>query len=43
MTMGLWDFEKSLKNDPRWMGTKQATNDIAGIGMDVLRSFGMVG
>jgi len=38
--MGLWDFEQQLKNDPRWMKTKQATNDIASVGMDVLRAFG---
>jgi len=41
--VGLWDFEQQLKNDPRWLKTKQATNDIASVGMDVLRSFGMVG
>jgi hypothetical protein len=41
--VGLWDFEQQLKNDPRWLKTKQATNDIASVGMDVLRAFGMVG
>lgn len=41
--VGLWDFEQQLKNDPRWLKTKQATNDIASVGMDVLKSFGMVG
>lgn len=41
--MGLWDFEKKLKNDPRWMQTKQASNDIASTATDILQIFGLRG
>lgn len=41
--MGLWDFEKRLKNDPRWMKTKQAMNDIASTATDILQIFGLRG
>ena len=41
--MGLWDFEKKLKNDPRWMNTKQASNDIASTATDILQIFGLRG
>jgi hypothetical protein len=41
--MGLWDFQKKLRNDPRWMGTKQAQDEITGIANDVLKMFGFVG
>lgn len=39
-TMGLWQFEQMLRKDPRWMGTRQATNKIADIGTTVLKMFG---
>jgi hypothetical protein len=41
--MGLWDFEKRLKNDPRWMNTKNAVNDVSSVATDVLRIFGLRG
>jgi hypothetical protein len=41
--MGLWDFQKKLRNDPRWVGTKQAQDEITGIANDVLKMFGFVG
>ena len=41
--IGLWDFETKLRKDPRWMGTKQATDSISTIATDVLKSFGFMG
>jgi len=41
--MGLWDFQKRLKNDPRWMKTQQASNDIASTATDILQIFGLRG
>ncbi len=41
--MGLYEFEQSLRTDPRWMNTKQANDSIASIANDVLKSFGFVG
>lgn len=38
--MGLYDFQMSLREDPAWMQTKQATDSISSIGMDILRRFG---
>lgn len=40
--MGLWDFQQKLRKDPRWMNTKQATDEISSIATDVLRSFGFM-
>lgn len=42
-TMGLWQFEQQLRNDPRWMKTKQANNEIADLGLEVLKMFGFQG
>ena len=36
----LWDFEYRLKSDPKWTQTKQGANDVASVGMDVLRLMG---
>jgi hypothetical protein len=41
--VGLWEFQQKLRNDPRWMGTKQAEDEISGIANDVLKMFGFVG
>jgi hypothetical protein len=41
--MGLFEFQQKLRKDPRWMGTKQAEDQISGIANDVLRMFGFVG
>lgn len=41
--IGLWDFEKKLKNDPRWMKTQQASNDISSVATDILQIFGLRG
>lgn len=43
MPVGLWDFQQGLRNDPRWMNTKQANDEISGIAHDVLRTFGFMG
>jgi hypothetical protein len=41
--MSLWDFRTKLREDPRWMETSKAQNEMAGIAQQVLRTFGMVG
>lgn len=41
--LGLWEFQQKLRKDPRWMGTKQAEDEISGIANDVLKMFGFVG
>lgn len=41
--IGLWDFQQQLRNDPRWMGTKQAADQISNIGLDVARLMGLTG
>ena len=38
--MNLWDFEQQLRNDPRWMNTKQALDQTASTASTVLRMFG---
>lgn len=41
--IGLWDFQNMLRQDPRWMNTKQATDSISSIATDVMRMFGLTG
>jgi hypothetical protein len=41
--MSLWDFRTKLRQDPRWMNTSRAQNEIASISEQVLKMFGMVG
>jgi hypothetical protein len=43
MPMGLWEFGNKLRSDPRWMGTKQATDRISDIATTVLKTFGLRG
>jgi hypothetical protein len=40
--MGLWDFEKMLRNDQRWAYTKQARSELDSVGRQVLKDFGLV-
>lgn len=40
--IGLWDFEKSLRNDPRWVYTKNARSSIDAVAHKVLQDFGLV-
>jgi len=41
--MSLWDFRTRLRKDPRWLETSKANNEIANIGEDILRMFGVIG
>jgi hypothetical protein len=41
--MNLWDFQKKLRNDPRWMNTLQANNEIANVGEKIFQMFGLRG
>lgn len=41
--MNLWDFELKLREDPRWMTTKQAQDQTNSIANTVLRMFGIRG
>jgi hypothetical protein len=41
--LGLWDFEKKLRADPRWMNTKQATDETSSVANTVLKMFGFRG
>jgi len=43
LPMGLWDFQNRLRNDPRWMNTKQATDSISEMANTVLEMFGLRG
>ncbi|MDE2469011.1 MAG: hypothetical protein KGL35_09805, partial [Bradyrhizobium sp.] len=40
-TQPLWQFEQSLKNDPRWLGTDNAQQAITGAGVGVLKQLGL--
>lgn len=40
--MGLWEFQTKLRNDPRWMNTKQASDQLSSIGTDVLKLMGFM-
>lgn len=37
----LFDFEKSLRKDPRWMQTKNAREELSGVARQVLVDFGL--
>lgn len=37
----IYDFENSLRADPRWMKTAGAHKELIGMGQDVLRRFGL--
>ena len=40
---GLWDFQKKLRQDPRWMNTSKAQNEItSGVG-GIMQMFGLMG
>jgi hypothetical protein len=40
-TQPLWQFEQSLKSDPRWMGTDNAQQALTGAGVGVLKQLGL--
>ena len=41
--MNLGDFQRKLRNDPRWKETDQAQNEITGVAGRILQMFGMMG
>lgn len=41
--MGLWDFQKKLRNDPRWENTSKAQNEITSMTGRVMQMFGLMG
>lgn len=41
--MDLYTFFKNVRNDPRWLNTRKATNEVAGIATGVLQMFGLRG
>jgi hypothetical protein len=41
--MALHEFEKQLKNDPRWGKTNNARDSVMNVGLQVLRDFGFEG
>lgn len=41
--MDLYTFYKNVRNDPRWLSTRKATNEVAGIATTVLEMFGLRG
>lgn len=40
--MPLWQYEQSLKQDPRWLQTKNARQDMNGVAGRVLKDFGLL-
>ena len=41
--MGLWDFQKKLRQDPRWENTSKAQNEVTSITGRVMQMFGLMG
>ena len=39
----LYNFQQTLRKDPRWMNTQQATDSIANIGSSLMKMFGFQG
>lgn len=39
----LWEFQKKLRSDPRWMNTAKAQNEITGVTGRVMQMFGLTG
>lgn len=39
----LYEFERSVKKDPRWLKTKNARNDMTDAAMGIARDWGLVG
>lgn len=39
-TMPLWQFDQSLRNDPRWAKTQNAQDTTMGVGRQILQQFG---
>lgn len=41
--MSLYDFQRSLRKDPRWQYTANAREDVSNVALQVLRDFGFQG
>ena len=41
--MGLWDFQKKLRQDPRWENTSKAQNEVTSVTGRVMQMFGLMG
>jgi hypothetical protein len=41
--MGLYDYEVSLRNDPKWRYTKNAQDSISNVATGIAEMFGLVG
>jgi hypothetical protein len=41
--MNLTDFDRMLRNDPRWSKTQNAREEAAGYAQSILKSFGLIG
>lgn len=41
--MGLWDFQKKLRQDPRWENTSRAQNEVTSVTGKVMQMFGLMG
>jgi len=39
----LWQFQQTLRKDPRWMDTTKAQNQVASTASNVMKMFGLVG
>jgi hypothetical protein len=39
----LWQFQQRLRNDPRWMNTNKAQNQVSSMTARVMEMFGLVG
>ena len=39
----LWEFQRELRNDPRWINTTKAQNQVSSIASGVMEMFGLVG
>lgn len=39
----LWQFQQKLRNDPRWMDTNYAQNQVTGVAGAIARMFGAIG
>lgn len=41
--MNMWDFQKKLRQDPRWMNTLKAQNEVTSVTGRVMQMFGLLG
>ena len=41
--MGLYDYEISLRKDPKWRFTKNAQDSLSNVARDIAKTFGLVG